>query len=145
MRVSGPARRRRDRRAGAAAAQDARRRAAPHPRSRDAARRSTTALVLWFAAPRSETGEDVAEFHLHGGPADRQGRARRARRVSPDAGWPSRASSPAAPSTTASSISPQVEGLADLIDAETEAQRRQALRQMRRRAVGALRGLARAS
>ena len=26
-------------------------------------------LVLWFAAPRTETGEDMAEFHLHGGPA----------------------------------------------------------------------------
>ena len=38
----------------------------------------------------------------------------------------------------------QVEGLADLIDAETEAQRRQALAQMRRGAVGALRGLAEA-
>ena len=37
----------------------------------------------------------------------------------------------------------EVEGLADLIDAETEAQRRQALRQIARRAVGALRGLAR--
>ncbi len=27
------------------------------------------ALVLWFPGPRSETGEDMAEFHLHGGPA----------------------------------------------------------------------------
>src|SRR5437868_3858508 len=27
------------------------------------------ALVLWFAAPASATGEDVAEFHLHGGRA----------------------------------------------------------------------------
>ena len=27
------------------------------------------ALVLWFPAPRSETGEDTAEFHLHGGRA----------------------------------------------------------------------------
>ena len=27
------------------------------------------ALVLWFPAPRSYTGEDVAEFHVHGGPA----------------------------------------------------------------------------
>ncbi len=27
------------------------------------------ALVLWFAAPRTETGEDMAEFHLHGGAA----------------------------------------------------------------------------
>ena len=27
------------------------------------------ALVLWFPGPRSETGEDMAEFHLHGGRA----------------------------------------------------------------------------
>src|SRR5271154_5835843 len=27
------------------------------------------ALVLWFPAPHSETGEDVAEIQLHGGPA----------------------------------------------------------------------------
>ena len=26
-------------------------------------------LLLWFPAPHSFTGEDVAEFHLHGGPA----------------------------------------------------------------------------
>src|SRR6185369_16060342 len=27
------------------------------------------ALVLWFPAPGSYTGEDSAEFHVHGGPA----------------------------------------------------------------------------
>jgi tRNA modification GTPase len=27
------------------------------------------AVVLWFPAPRSATGEDVAEFHVHGGRA----------------------------------------------------------------------------
>ena len=27
------------------------------------------ALVLWFPAPRSFTGEDIVEFHLHGGEA----------------------------------------------------------------------------
>ena len=26
-------------------------------------------LVLWFPGPRSETGEDMAELHLHGGRA----------------------------------------------------------------------------
>ncbi|HUJ03419.1 MAG TPA: tRNA uridine-5-carboxymethylaminomethyl(34) synthesis GTPase MnmE, partial [Rhizomicrobium sp.] len=26
-------------------------------------------LVLWFAAPASFTGEDIAEFHVHGGRA----------------------------------------------------------------------------
>ena len=27
------------------------------------------AVALWFPAPRSYTGEDCAELHLHGGPA----------------------------------------------------------------------------
>src|SRR5947199_1836177 len=27
------------------------------------------ALVLWFPGPKSVTGEDVAEFHVHGGRA----------------------------------------------------------------------------
>ena len=27
------------------------------------------ALVLWFEGPSSYTGEDAAEFHVHGGPA----------------------------------------------------------------------------
>ncbi|RYG01824.1 MAG: tRNA uridine-5-carboxymethylaminomethyl(34) synthesis GTPase MnmE, partial [Caulobacteraceae bacterium] len=27
------------------------------------------ALILWFTGPKSYTGEDCAEFHLHGGPA----------------------------------------------------------------------------
>ncbi|MGQ7429844.1 hypothetical protein ACTGYZ_12215, partial [Streptococcus suis] len=27
------------------------------------------ALILWFPAPRSATGEDVAELHVHGGRA----------------------------------------------------------------------------
>ena len=26
-------------------------------------------LALWFPAPESATGEDIAEFHIHGGPA----------------------------------------------------------------------------
>lgn len=84
------------------------------------------ALVLWFPGPASFTGEDMAELHCHGGrsvlasvlrvlsqlpgcrPADAGEFTRRALmngRMTLD----------------------QVEGLADLIDAETEAQRRQAL------------------
>ena len=27
------------------------------------------ALALWFPGPHSETGEDIAELQLHGGPA----------------------------------------------------------------------------
>ena len=44
------------------------------------------ALVLWFPAPRSFTGEDVAEFHLHGGRARRRSRARRWSRARTGAG-----------------------------------------------------------
>uniref|UniRef100_A0A7N5JPN5 GTP binding protein 3, mitochondrial n=1 Tax=Ailuropoda melanoleuca TaxID=9646 RepID=A0A7N5JPN5_AILME len=37
-----------------------------HPRSGEPLDR---ALVLWFPGPQSFTGEDCAEFHVHGGPA----------------------------------------------------------------------------
>src|SRR4029078_8874818 len=53
--------------------------AAPRPRPRFAAFRRVRhpetgelidhALVLWFAAPRSETGQDMAELQVHGGRA----------------------------------------------------------------------------
>ncbi|HEX4893649.1 MAG TPA: tRNA uridine-5-carboxymethylaminomethyl(34) synthesis GTPase MnmE, partial [Hyphomicrobiaceae bacterium] len=53
--------------------------AAPRPKPRYAAFRRIRhpesgehldeALVLWFPAPRSETGEDMAELHVHGSPA----------------------------------------------------------------------------
>ena len=87
------------------------------------------ALVLWFPGPASFTGEDMAELQCHGGrsvvtavlralgqlpqcrPAEAGEFTRRALfngRMTLD----------------------QVEGLADLIDAETEAQRRQALRSL---------------
>lgn len=93
-------------------------------------------LVLFFPGPASATGEDVAELHIHGGravigavldtlaricgfrPAEAGEFTRRAfvnRRLDLT----------------------QIEGLADLVAAETEAQRRQAVRQ----AGGALRDL----
>jgi len=86
-------------------------------------------LILWFPAPASFTGEDVVELHVHGGravlnfvfaelsalpwlrPADPGEYSRRAfenNRLDLTA----------------------AEGLADLVAAETEMQRRQALRQM---------------
>ena len=86
-------------------------------------------LVLWFPGPASFTGEDVAELHIHGGRATIE-----------------------AVSTTLSSFDncrlaepgefsrrafdnekldlAEIEGLSDLIAAETEAQRKQALRQL---------------
>ena len=40
----------------------------PHPRARDN-EIIDQALALWFPAPHSETGEDIAELQLHGGRA----------------------------------------------------------------------------
>jgi tRNA modification GTPase len=93
-----------------------------------------TGLVLWFPGPASFTGEDVAELHVHGG---RAVVAAVLRSLGGIAGL-----RPAEPGEftrrafTAGRLDlTEVEGLADLIRAETEAQRRQALRQ----ASGALR------
>ncbi len=87
------------------------------------------ALVLWFPAPGSFTGEDVAELHLHGG------RAVVAAILAALAALPGLAPAAAGAFTRRAFDNGKldltaVEGLADLIDAETEAQRRQALRQM---------------
>jgi tRNA modification GTPase len=88
------------------------------------------ALVLWFPAPKSETGEDTVEFHLHGG---RAVVAALVRALGAMDGL-----RPAEPGefTRRSFANGKldltgVEGLADLIGAETEAQRRQAFRQLR--------------
>jgi tRNA modification GTPase len=86
-------------------------------------------LVLFFAAPKSFTGEDCAEFHLHGGVAvmaalvGALGRFEGLRPAEPGE-FTRRAFLNGKLDLT------EVEGLADLIDAQTEAQRRQALRQM---------------
>jgi tRNA modification GTPase len=88
------------------------------------------ALVLWFPGPRSETGEDTVEFHLHGGRAvvaavvTVLGRMPGLRPAEPGE-FTRRAFENGKLDLTG------VEGLADLIGAETEAQRRQAFRQLR--------------
>ncbi|XP_006898327.1 PREDICTED: tRNA modification GTPase GTPBP3, mitochondrial isoform X2 [Elephantulus edwardii] len=87
------------------------------------------ALVLWFPGPQSFTGEDCAEFHVHGGPAVVSGVLQALGGVPglrpAEAGeFTRRAFAHGKLSLT------EVEGLADLIHAETEAQRRQALRQL---------------
>jgi tRNA modification GTPase len=86
------------------------------------------ALLLFFAAPHSFTGEDVAEFHLHGGPAVVAALLRVLRSVEN-----CRLAEPGEFTRRAFHNNKldlaQVEGLADLVAAETEAQRRQALRQ----------------
>lgn len=83
-------------------------------------------LVLFFAGPGSFTGEDVAELHVHGGRAVVATVLERLAGLSgfrpAEAGeFTRRAFSNERLDLT------QVEGLADLVAAETEAQRRQAL------------------
>ncbi|HEX2840662.1 tRNA uridine-5-carboxymethylaminomethyl(34) synthesis GTPase MnmE [Hyphomicrobium sp.] len=85
-------------------------------------------VVLWFPGPKSFTGEDVAELHLHGGRAVVQA-VLGALAIMPglrmaEPGEFARRAFEAGKLDLA-----EVEGLADLIDAETEGQRRQALAQ----------------
>jgi tRNA modification GTPase len=87
------------------------------------------ALILWFPGPKSETGEDMAEFHLHGG------RAIAASALEALAQLPRlRPAEPGAFTRQAFDNGrldlTQAEAVADLVEAETAAQRRQALRQM---------------
>jgi tRNA modification GTPase len=112
--------------------------AAPRPKPRQAALRAIRhpetgeildrALVLWFPGPNTETGEDMAELQLHGGRAVVQGvlgalGALEGLRMAEPGEFARRAFENGKIDLTG------VEGLADLIDAETAAQRRQALRQ----------------
>jgi tRNA modification GTPase len=87
-------------------------------------------LVLWFPGPHSETGEDTAELQLHGGraviAAVLAALAKLAGFRHAEAGeFTRRAFENGRMDLTA------VEGLADLVAAETEAQRRQALLQLK--------------
>ncbi len=96
------------------------------PRSRDII---DEALALWFPQPASETGEDVAELQLHGGRAVIAATLAALSRIEglrpAEAGeFTRRAFENGKLDLTA------VEGLADLVMAETEAQRRQAYRQL---------------
>src|SRR4051794_24683853 len=87
-------------------------------------------LALWFPGPNSETGEDIVELQVHGGRAviaallAALGRFEGLRHA--EAGeFTRRAFENGRMDLTA------VEGLADLVAAETEAQRRQALPQLK--------------
>ncbi len=86
------------------------------------------ALVLWFPGPGSFTGEDVAEFHCHGG------RAVVAAMLAVLARFPGCRPAMAGEFTRRAFDNErldliEVEGLADLVAAETEAQRRLAMTQ----------------
>ncbi|MGB3246891.1 MAG: tRNA uridine-5-carboxymethylaminomethyl(34) synthesis GTPase MnmE, partial [Sulfitobacter sp.] len=109
--------------------------ASPLPSVRSASLRQVTdlsgapidqALVLIFDSPNSFTGEDVVEFHLHGSIAVVQAVLRILSEISD-----TRLADPGEFTRRALENDrldlTQVEGLADLIESETEAQRKQAL------------------
>ena len=94
------------------------------------------ALVLWFPAPNSFTGEDVAELQIHGGRATSNAVAQALSglagfRLAEPGEFTRRAFENGKMDLT------EAEAIADLVHAETEAQRRQAVRQLE----GALGGL----
>lgn len=86
-------------------------------------------LLIWFPAPSSFTGEDVVEFHVHGGRAvvaallDSLSEFDGLRAAGPGE-FTRRAFDNGKLDLTC------VEGLSDLVSADTELQRRQALRQL---------------
>ena len=86
-------------------------------------------LIAWFPAPRSFTGEDVAELHIHGGRAVVESVLAALNGIGglrpAEAGEFTRRAFDAGKLDLT-----QAEALADLVDAETRAQARQALRQM---------------
>ena len=88
------------------------------------------AVVLWFPAPASATGEDVAEFHVHGGRA-----VLSALFAALSAFENVRAAEPGEFTRRAFENGKldltEAEGLDDLIHADTDRQRRQALRQLK--------------
>jgi tRNA modification GTPase len=88
------------------------------------------AVVLWFPGPASATGEDVAEFHVHGGRAVLGSifaalAALEDMRAAEPGEFTRRAFENGKLDLT------EAEGLDDLIHAETDRQRRQALRQLK--------------
>ena len=105
-------------------------RVARHVRLRDPATGDELddGLALWFPGPRSVTGEDVAELHLHGS------RAVIAAIMAALRGLGLRLAEPGEFTRRAFLNGKldllQAEAVADLAAAETEAQRRQALRQL---------------
>lgn len=85
------------------------------------------ALVLWFPAPHSYTGEDGAELHLHAGPAVIDAVAEALVSLGAYPAEPGEFTRRAFSNGRLDLL--EAEGIADLVEAETQAQRRQALRQ----------------
>jgi len=115
-------------------------RVARHVRFRDpeSSEELDDGVALWFPAPHSVTGEDVAEFHVHGSravlAAVMAGLSRRGLRLAEPGEFTRRAFLNDKLDLT------QAEAVADLAAAETEAQRRQALRQLDGHLGGVYRG-----
>ena len=115
-------------------------RVARHVRFRDpeSSEELDDGVALWFPAPHSVTGEDVAELHLHGSravlAAVMAGLSRRGLRLAEPGEFTRRAFLNDKLDLT------QAEAVADLAAAETEAQRRQALRQLDGHLGGVYRG-----
>ncbi|HET6971326.1 MAG TPA: tRNA uridine-5-carboxymethylaminomethyl(34) synthesis GTPase MnmE, partial [Phenylobacterium sp.] len=86
------------------------------------------ALVLFFEGPESYTGEDAAEFHVHGGSAVIGALIRALAALGLRLAEPGEFTRRAFENGKLDLA--QAEGVADLVDAETEAQRRQALEQL---------------
>jgi tRNA modification GTPase len=124
VRVSGPA-------AGAALSALA----GPRPPPRQAVLRRLVfegteidrALTLWFESPASFTGEDLVEFHIHGGRAVREALFHALSTLGLRPAEPGEFSRRAVENGKLDLT--RAEAIADLIDAETPAQLRQALRQ----------------
>ena len=115
-------------------------RVARHVRFRDpeSSEELDDGVALWFPAPHSVTGEDVAELHVHGSravlAAVMAGLSRRGLRLAEPGEFTRRAFLNDKLDLT------QAEAVADLAAAETEAQRRQALRQLDGHLGGVYRG-----
>jgi tRNA modification GTPase len=86
------------------------------------------ALTLWFPAPASFTGEECAEFHTHGSAAVISGLSQALLSLGLRQAEPGEFTRRAVQNGKMDLT--EAEGLADLIDAQTEGQRVQALRQM---------------
>lgn len=86
------------------------------------------ALVLFFPAPNSFTGEDVVELHTHGGRAVQQAVTTALQQCGLRLAEPGEFSRRAFEHGKLDLT--EAEAIADLVNAETEAQRKQALRQL---------------
>jgi tRNA modification GTPase len=86
------------------------------------------ALVLWLPGPGSYSGEDSAEFHIHGGRAVLQALSSALLALGARPAEPGEFTRRAFINNRMGLL--EAEAVADLVDAETQAQRRQALRQM---------------